>query len=92
MPAVIPAAAALGASYYVGTALAYGAVWGAFAGFAASYLTGQLLGNEAGGQDDGGFKAEARGRQVVVRSAVEPRRIVYGQPVVSARDFLATHE
>mgnify|MGYP003393376563 CR=1 FL=1 len=80
MPALIPAAAA----YAAGSAAA-AAGWSAFAvavlqiavAAAVSQFTNRFK------NDGGGFRAEQRGTQVVLRSAVEPQRIIYGEAVVS---------
>lgn len=74
MPQVLPAV--IGAA--VGE-VAGGGLFGALVGVFASAVTAEAL-REV---NDGGFAAEQRGNQVVLRSAVEAQRIIYGERVVS---------
>ena len=74
MPELIAVAAGAFGSELVG-----GGILGAVVGTAVTILASQTLGKF----DDQGFGAEQRGNQVVLRSAVEAQRIVYGELVVS---------
>ncbi len=84
MPTVAVAAAAAYAgstvAAYFGTATAAAAFFGAVAGAATSAVVAQA-GNQIFGlnRPPSGFSGEAQDRQVVVRSAIEPRRVVYGE-------------
>ncbi len=55
----------------------------AIIGAAAAFATAALMAHGARSGSDSQFTADARGRQVIIRSAVEPRRILYGEVVVS---------
>ena len=78
--------AVAGASIFAFSPL-IGQVVGAVVGFVASSVVSNVFGGNAnkGGaqQSQPTFQAEARDRLITVRSAVEPRRIVYGQVMVS---------
>ena len=82
MPAAIPlvigyaasaAAVGLGATAFAATMI----------GAAAAFAAAAIMAHGARSGSDSQFTADARGRQVMIRSAVEPRRILYGEVVVS---------
>lgn len=80
MPPVIIAAGAAAAGGYVAGLFAAGSILGAVAGaFTASIVAGigaSVFGLNRPGQS---FASETQDRQVMVRSAIEPRRVVYGE-------------
>lgn len=80
---VVVAVAAAGASHYVGTVLAMGWLAGALAAVGTSMVLGGMIAKPGRQQEQPTFQAEMRDRLHVVRSAVETRRIVYGQQMVS---------
>jgi hypothetical protein len=86
MPAVV-ISSAVGAALSVGVGVAVGTIatfsWAAFAtAFATSMafsVLGGLLSRKPEAPTVSDFASQARGRQVVIRSATEPRRIIYGE-------------
>lgn len=83
MPAVIPAVAAAFA-YEGAIAYGYSALVASVAAAAAAAAAQRIISPKPGRQQQlPTFQAEAKDRQVVVRSSVEPRRVVYGTAVVS---------
>ncbi len=85
MPPVIPAVAAAGVASYFGTATLGAVLAGGFLGSLAAVGTAKLLGLTPKGRQQQlqTFQAEAKDRQIVVRSSVEPRRVIYGTVAVS---------
>ena len=85
MPAVIPAVAAAGVASYFGTATIGAIIAGSTLGALAAVGTTRLLGLAPKGRQQQlpTFQAEAKDRQIVVRSSVEPRRIAYGTAPLS---------
>ncbi len=81
--AAIGAAVSTGVAAAVGTAFTWAAFGQAFAVNLALSVLGGLLADSPSQPSGGGFSAEARGRQVVIRSATEPHRIVYGEVSVA---------
>lgn len=78
--------AAIGAALTVALGPAgftFAAFLGAFATNMALSVLGGLLAQSPSSPSTGGFASEARGRQVVIRSATEAHRIVYGEVSVS---------
>lgn len=78
----------------VGDIVATGFFSGGFGGFLAdralSFGVSSLISAVARDSSGGAFKSEAQGRQIIVRSAVVPRRIVYGEVPVSGPLVYAT--
>lgn len=82
--AAVGAAVSTGVAWAVGTAVTWATFGAAFAtNLALSVLGGLLSKSPEAPSSGGGFAAEARGRQVVIRSATESRRIIYGEVSVS---------
>ena len=76
-------AGAIGTSLF-GSAL-FGKAIGALAGFAVSSLFSSIAGKESTPQQDtgAGYTSEVTGRQQVVRSNIEARRLLYGEVLTS---------
>lgn len=87
IPIVISSAVSAGVTSVLGAfgATIFGKVVAGLAGFAVSSLFSSLVGKESTPQQEsyGGFTREVTGRQQVVRSNIEVRRLVYGEVMTS---------
>lgn len=87
MPVIIPFVLAAAATVGAGIATVFAAIggWGLLAKVALNFAISALVGKlgKSGKSGSGGYAAETRALQVIVRSAVASRNLIYGRAVTS---------